>query len=122
MPLVLHPVASPVADYWPQGGIAFRGFSAGGSNNKSGDPALYTMLEKARREFDDKALKSQLADIQKYLGKAMWGLIAPGGAIGFNMAWPAVMNHRTYRRTRQGNASEWDPYKIWLDRTKPPFV
>jgi peptide/nickel transport system substrate-binding protein len=122
LPLVLHPVASPVAEYWPQGGIAFRGFSAGSSNDKSGDPSLNTMLEKARREFDDKALKSQLADIQRYLGKAMWGLIAPGGATGFNMAWPAVMNHRTWRRTRQGNASEWDPYKIWLDRTKAPFV
>jgi hypothetical protein len=78
------------------------------------------MLEKARLEADTKALKSQLQDIQRYLAKTMWGLLVPGGATSFNMAWPAVRNHRTYRRTRNGNFQEWDPYKLWLDKSQLP--
>jgi ABC-type transport system substrate-binding protein len=122
LPQVIHPVASPVAEYWPQGGTAFRGFSANGSNDMSGDPELNALLEKARFEVDDDALKSQLNDIQRYLAKSMWGMLGPGGATGFNMAWPAVKNHRVWRRHRQGNASEWDPYQVWIDETLPPFT
>lgn len=122
LPQVLHPAASVVAEYWPKGGDAFRGFSASGKNDMSGDPALNTMIEKVRLEFDDDALISQLHDIQRYLAKAMWGLNVPGGATGFNLAWPAVQNHRVYRRTRQGGFSQWDPYKVWLDQTLPPFA
>ena len=78
------------------------------------------MLEKARLEADDKALKSQLQEVQRYLAKSMWGLLVPGGSTAFNMAWPAVRNHRTYRRTRNGNFQEFDPYKLWIDKTQPP--
>ena len=31
-------------------------------------------------------------DLQRYLGKAMWGLLMPGGASTFNVVWPAVRN------------------------------
>jgi peptide/nickel transport system substrate-binding protein len=120
LPNVIHPVAALVAEYWPRGGTAFRGFSSTGTNDQSGDPRLNSMLEKARLEADTKALKNQLHEIQRYLAKTMWGLLVPGGATSFNMAWPAVRNHRTYRRTRNGNFQEWDPYKLWLDKTQPP--
>ncbi|HLF77317.1 MAG TPA: ABC transporter substrate-binding protein [Dehalococcoidia bacterium] len=120
LPNVIHPVAALVAEYWPRGGSAFRGFSSSGSNDQSGDPKLSAMLEKARLEPDTKALQSQLKEIQRYLAKAMWGLLVPGGATSFNMAWPTVRNHRTYRRTRNGNFQEWDPYKLWLDKSQPP--
>jgi peptide/nickel transport system substrate-binding protein len=120
LPNVIHPAAALVAEYWPRGGSAFRGFSSSGSNDQSGDPKLNAMLEKARLEVDTKALKTQLQDVQRYLAKTMWGLLVPGGATSFNMAWPAVRNHRTYRRTRNGNFAEWDPYKLWLDKSQPP--
>ena len=120
LPNVIHPVAALVAEYWPRGGTAFRGFSSNGNNDQSGDPRLNSMLEKARLEADDNALKSQLHEIQRYLAKSMWGLLVPGGATSFNMAWPAVRNHRTYRRTRNGNFQEFDPYKLWLDKSQPP--
>jgi peptide/nickel transport system substrate-binding protein len=122
LPQVLHPAASIVAEYWPKGGTAFRGFSASGKNDMSGDPELSAKIEKARLEFDDDALIDQLHDIQRYLAGTMWGLNVPGGATGFNLAWPAVQNHRVYRRTRQGGFSQWDPYKIWIDQTQPPFT
>jgi ABC-type transport system substrate-binding protein len=79
LPNVIHPVAALVAEYWPRGGTAFRGFSASGSNDKSGDPKLSAMLEKARLEVDDNSLKTQLQDVQRYLAKSMWGLLVPGG-------------------------------------------
>jgi ABC-type transport system substrate-binding protein len=120
LPNVIHPVAALVAEYWPRGGTAFRGFSANNTNDRAGDPKLSAMLEKARLEADDKALRSQLHEIQRYLAKSMWGLLVPGGSTSFNMAWPAVRNHRTYRRTRNGNFQEFDPYKIWIDKTQPP--
>jgi peptide/nickel transport system substrate-binding protein len=121
LPNVIHPVAALVAEYWPNGGDAFRGFSANGTNDQSGDPALSAMLEKARLEADPDALSTQLAEVQRYLAKTMWGLLVPGGATSFNMSWPAVRNHRTYRRTHNGNWQEFDAYKLWLDETQPPL-
>jgi peptide/nickel transport system substrate-binding protein len=122
LPQNIHPAASLVAEYWPSGGDAFRGFSASGSNDQSGDPKLNAMLEKARLEFDDKALKTQLHEIQRYLAKAMWGLNTPGGATSFKVGWPAVRNNNVWRRTRQGGFSQWDPYQLWLDQSQPPFA
>ena len=122
LPQNIHPVASLVAEYWPKGGDAFRGFSAGGTNDRKGDPTLNAMLEKARLEFDEKALRNQLHEIQRYLAKAMWGLNAPGGATAFTIAWPAVRNAGVWRRTRQGSFSQWDPYQLWLDQKQPPFA
>jgi ABC-type transport system substrate-binding protein len=122
LPQNIHPAASLVAEYWPSGGDAFRGFSAGGTNDQKGDPRLNDMLEKARLEFDEKALKSQLHDIQRYLARTMWGLNTPGGATSFRMNWPAVRNSGVWRRTRQGGFSQWDPYQLWLDQSQPPFT
>jgi peptide/nickel transport system substrate-binding protein len=121
LPQNIHPAASLVAEYWPKGGDAFRGFSASGANDKSGDPKLNAMLEKVRLESDDKAVRSQLHDIQRYLAKTMWGLNTPGGATSFKMGWPAVRNNNVWRRTRQGGFSQWDPYQLWLDQSLPPF-
>jgi hypothetical protein len=80
------------------------------------------MLEKARLEFDEKALRTQLHDIQRYLAKSMWGLNTPGGASSFKVGWPAVRNNNVWRRTRQGGFSQWDPYQLWMDQTQPPFA
>jgi peptide/nickel transport system substrate-binding protein len=122
LPQMIHPAASLVAEYWPSGGDAFRGFSASGANDQAGDPKLNAMLEKARLEFDEKALRTQLHDIQRYLAKSMWGLNTPGGASSFKVGWPAVRNNNVWRRTRQGGFSQWDPYQLWMDQTQPPFA
>jgi hypothetical protein len=102
-----------VAEHWPKSGALFHGYSVGGKNDKSGDPQLNTMLEKARLEPDVEARRKLVQEMQRYLAKTMHSLNMPGGASGFNMAWPAVRNFRTWRTTQFTQA-----YKVWLDETK----
>jgi hypothetical protein len=50
----------------------------------------------------------------------MYGLIMPGGASGFSLAWPALRNYNVYRGASGGSA--FTHYKEWLDTSKPPFA
>jgi len=104
------------AEWWPQGGVAFRGFSASGKNDQSGDPALNTIIEKARLEPDVEKQHTLVNEAQRYMAKAMWGIREPGGAARFTMAWPALGNYRVWR------GGHWPYYRLWLDQTKPPFA
>jgi peptide/nickel transport system substrate-binding protein len=121
MPQAIHPASALAAEYWPQGGAAFRGFSAGPSNDMAGDPELTRMIEASRLEFDEDALVTKLHDIQRYLADKMWGLSMPGGATGFNMAWPALQNMEVWN-FQQSVAPNWDVYQLWLDQTKKPLA
>jgi hypothetical protein len=76
------------------------------------------MLEKARIERDAEKRRALLYDVQRHLGKAMWGLLQPGAATGFTMAWPALRNHAVWNPTGVG----WAHYQRWLDQTKPPYT
>jgi hypothetical protein len=89
----------------------------GGGGGKTGDPALISILEKARLERDVAARKKLTLEAQRYLGKAQWSQLESGGATGFALAWPAVQNFAVW----EGQAP-WEKYQIWLDQTKPPFV
>ena len=57
--------------------------------------------------------------MQRHLAKSMYGLINPGTATTFALAWPAVRNYQTYRHIGQ---SPWTHYGVWLDETKAPFA
>jgi ABC-type transport system substrate-binding protein len=114
----LSPVRGTADMFWPQSGVTFKGFSASGKNDQAGDPALTTMLEKARLEPDTEKRRSVVFDIQRHLGKTMWGLLQPGAATGFTMAWPALRNFQLWNATGVG----WAFYQQWLDETKPPFT
>ena len=73
------------------------------------------MIEKARGRTDNEnARKQQVNDIQRYMAKAMWGLILPGGSTGFTLGWPAVRNYNVY----WGGPGVWRTYKVWLDETE----
>jgi peptide/nickel transport system substrate-binding protein len=112
----LHPIRSMAAQYWPKGGVAFKGFSTSGRNDQSGDPALTAMIEKARLEPDTERRRALVFDLQRYLAKAMWGLASAGDAAKFVMAWPALGNFRVWRGGHRPH------YRIWLDESKPPFT
>jgi ABC-type transport system substrate-binding protein len=114
----LSPVRGTADMYWPKAGVTFKGFSTSGKNDQSGDPTLTSMLEKARIERDTEKRRSLLFDVQRHLGKAMWGLLQPGAATSFEMAWPAVGNYSVWFPTGVG----WAHYQWWLDQTKPPFT
>jgi peptide/nickel transport system substrate-binding protein len=119
-PARISPISALTSEYWSKSGATFRGFSASGKNDKAGDPQVDAMIEKARLERDTEKRRTLVYDLQRYLGKAMYGLIMPGGASGYSLAWPAVRNYNVYRGSSGGAA--WTHYKEWLDTTKPPFA
>ena len=117
IPSVVDATSALVAEHLPSSGVTFHGYSVGGGGGKTGDPALIQILEKARLEKDTAARKKLTLDAQRYLGKAQWNLLEPGGATGYWMAWPAVQNVGVW----QGQLP-WAHYQKWLDQTKAPFV
>jgi ABC-type transport system substrate-binding protein len=118
-PWRLAPVSALAAEYWSKAGQTFKGFSAGGKNDKSGDPAVDSMIEKARLERDTKRRQTLVHDIQRSLAKSLYGLINPGTATTFALAWPALRNYQLYRHV---GGTGWTHYGVWLDETKPPFT
>ena len=98
----------PLADAQAQPRFASPPFQLGVA---SGDPSadgfvIWTRL--APEPFDP-----------GYLGKAMWGLSMPGGATGFDLAWPALQNVQVWCM-QQSVAPNWNAYQLWVDKTKPP--
>jgi peptide/nickel transport system substrate-binding protein len=118
-PWRMAPASALAAEYWSKAGATFKGFSANGKNDKSGDPAVDSLIEKARLEKDAKKRQAYVYDAQRHLAKTMYGLINPGTATTFALAWPAVRNYQTYRHI---GASGWTHYGVWLDESKPPFT
>ena len=99
----------------------FKGFSTSGKNDKAGDPAVDALIEKARLEKDVNKQKSYAQDLQRMLGKSIYGLINPGTSTDYAVVWPALRNFQTYRVDPKGT-SAWTHYGVWLDQTKPPFT
>jgi peptide/nickel transport system substrate-binding protein len=118
-PWRMSPVSALAAEYWSKAGATFKGFSTSGRNDLSGDPAVDSLVEKARLEKDAKTRKTLVEDIQRHLAKSVYGLINPGTANKFSVAWPALRNFQVYRHIGQ---SAWKDYSVWIDETKPPFT
>ena len=110
------PVGLLANEYWSKGGSAFHGFSTGTANTRAGDPAIDSLIEKARVEQDVEKRRALVHDLQRTLAKSVYALLVPGGATGFTMAWPAVGNFRVF-----SGPQVWTHYKLWLDQTKAPF-
>jgi hypothetical protein len=70
-------------------------------------------------EKDPAKRKALVQDLQRDLAKKLYGLINPGSANKFAMAWPALRGYQAYRHIGQ---SPWAHYGVWLDTTKAPFV
>ena len=118
-PWRMSPVSALAAEYWSKAGATFKGFSTSGKNDKSGDPAVDSMIEKARLERDAEKRKALVQDLQRDLGKKLYGLINPGTANKFAVAWPSLRNYQVYRHIGQ---SAWTHYSVWIDESKPPFT
>jgi peptide/nickel transport system substrate-binding protein len=118
-PARISPVSALTSEYWSKSGVTFRGFSASGKNDKAGDPQVDGIIEKMRLEKDTEKRRALVQELQRYLGKAMYGLIMPGGASGVSLAWPAMRNYNVYRSAASAATTH---YKVWLDQTKPPFT
>jgi ABC-type transport system substrate-binding protein len=116
IPTRINPVSALASEFWSKSGTPFKGFSVSGKNDKSGDPQLDGLIARARIERDVEKRRTLVYDIQRYLGGKIYGLIAPGGANGFTLAWPALKNFRVW----QGHAA-LTYFSLWLDETLPPF-
>jgi peptide/nickel transport system substrate-binding protein len=101
-------------EYWSKGGAPFHGFSVNGKNDQSGDPQVDALIEKARVERDAERRRGLVADIQRYLAKAMYAIPNPGSATGFTLAWPCLGNYQVFHGART-------LYRYWVDETKPPL-
>jgi peptide/nickel transport system substrate-binding protein len=119
-PWRLHPISALAAEYWSKAGVTFKGFSTTGKNDKAGDPAVDSIIEKARLEKDINKQKAYAQDLQRMLATKIYGLIAPGAGNIFHLTWPAVRNYQTYRSVPSPAAGHH--YGLWLDETKPPFT
>jgi ABC-type transport system substrate-binding protein len=108
-------VGALASEWWSKGGVTFFGYDASGKGDQSGDPQVDSLIEKARVEQDTDKRKALVADIQRYLAKANYGMLPPGVATSFLMAWPALGNYRVYQGGRLS-------YRLWVDDTKAPIA
>jgi peptide/nickel transport system substrate-binding protein len=109
------PVGALSSEFWSKGGVTFYGFDAGKKGDQSGDPVVDSLITKARVERDTDKRKALVADIQRALAKGSYGILPPGVATGFIMAWPALGNFRVYQGGRLN-------YRLWVDQTKAPLA
>jgi peptide/nickel transport system substrate-binding protein len=110
-----HPVGELAGFYWSKGGPSFFGFSASGKNDRSGDPQVDAMIEKARVERNIDAARKLAHDLQRHLAKTIYGFRTQARAKEFVMAWPCRGNFRVFQGSRMN-------YQAWVDETKPPFT
>jgi ABC-type transport system substrate-binding protein len=119
IPVQVSETAALVAIHWAKSGVTFHGYSTSGKNDKSGDPAVNAIMEKARTERDMEARRKLIFEAQRVLAKGQFAMIMPqGGASGFYLAWPSLKNYRVWNSIGAG----WDMYQIWSDETKPPYT
>jgi ABC-type transport system substrate-binding protein len=110
-----EPIAWLASEFWSKGGVTFYGFDATGAGDQSGDPAIESLIEKGRLERDTQKRKTLVADLQRQLAKAQYGILPPGVATSFLVAWPALGNFRVYQGSRL-------MYRLWVDETKAPLA
>jgi peptide/nickel transport system substrate-binding protein len=103
-------------EFSPTGGVGFHGFPDPGS-----DTQLEAQLKSARSNFDVEARKKIVKDAQKYLATKMYNIRWPGGATGYELAWPALKNFRVFRGgDQQETVTQLTTW--WIDDTQPPIA
>jgi ABC-type transport system substrate-binding protein len=106
----------------------WRYYSKSGATSGSvgyDDPEVDAFIDRAKGETDEEAYISILHDLQRYLGKAQYGVPRPGIASAFQPAWAALANYSVFQNDSRGgtdaNNGNWF-YATWLDETKAPFA
>ncbi len=106
-------------------GPRFHGMSPNGLNPEKGDPAVNSLIEKMKTEFDDAKLKSLLAEHQKLVINKMYYI--PGGPYptsvqSFQLIWPILANWGQWS-TLPATGVWWveSLLDLWMDESKPPI-
>ena len=101
-------------------GALGHGGPDGGLGDQSGDPAVDSLIDKAKGEFDIKKRQANVHDLQRVLAKQAYSVSQPGLADQFWLAWPAIGNWGVYqgdsRITQNGIPGM---AMLWHDSTKP---
>jgi ABC-type transport system substrate-binding protein len=118
-PIQIHAISALAAQHLPGSGVTFHGYDVTGAGDKSGDPQLIEILQKAQTTQDVATQKSLVQEAQRYLGKAMYSMHFPGTALDYNAAWPVVKNFRVWDG---GGDATWVKYQWWLDPTAAPLA
>jgi ABC-type transport system substrate-binding protein len=109
-----HPVEFMYAGFHHEAGAGYTGFFPSSSSFQKGDPRLDDILNKARREFDDKKQQAGIAELQKIVADEMYVVRMPGSSNSFTMAWPVVRNQKVW----DGDTTLRN---MWLDPSKKPL-
>jgi len=96
-------------------GSQFMGFTPDGSSTFAGDPTLDDLTNKIKTEYDANKRHAYGVELQKYEAKMQYYPRFPGGANGFQLAWPAIENWNVYR-----GGFFLEQY-IWLNDQKAPL-
>jgi ABC-type transport system substrate-binding protein len=101
------------------GQLAYLYYSKGGANFYGLPPDSYVdaQVERGLAEFDLEKRRQLAFDLERYLAEKQFYVNYPGGATGFNIAWPVIQNFNTYRGWADGRRSLF----WWLDDTQPPL-
>ena len=109
-------VAYMVWRYYSKGAATFLGFDVNGKGDHSGDPYVDAQVDKAKGEIDTERRKALIYDLQRHLGKAMYGISDPGSTTQFQVAWPVLGNFGVFQGDSRGPNFNW-----WIDETQAPM-
>jgi ABC-type transport system substrate-binding protein len=121
------PVDYFVWRYWSKSGATSGSLGFGGPDgslgDQSGDPQVDSMIEKAMAETDDDKRMTIVKDLQKYLAGEAYGVLRPGLASGFTLAWPALGNAQVFQGDTRGASAgaPGTPYTWWVDTDQAPL-
>jgi len=114
-------IAQLFGNYHPSGG-RYRGASPDGKDAKHGDPKLNTMIETARKEFDNKKQIEQTHEILRYMAGQVYAVPVIPASLGLLAYWPVIGNYGLYRTQTGGSPTNesYVPY-WWIDTSKAPI-
>jgi len=111
-------VGSWIAAMYGKQGSLFSGFAAAGRPAGSGDPFLDDLTSKINREFEPQKRWAMAHELQRYEAKTQYLPPFPGGATGFELAWPAVENYRVNRLSDTAQRN----FYLWINDQKAPLA
>jgi peptide/nickel transport system substrate-binding protein len=113
--------------YWSKSGPTSGSLGFGGPEgslgNQAGDPEVDRLIESALGEVDNTKRISTIQEIQRHLAKQQYGVLRPGLASGFTLAWPALGNVQVFQGDSRGfqpNAPG-SPYTWWVEPEQAPL-
>lgn len=82
------------------------------------DTVLDELVARQRGETDTEAREAIIHDIQRRVASKMYYMMEPGQGLGYNVAWPWLMNYGLWRSKAGGSADQEGNIHYWYDASK----